>query len=91
MRKDDRLLLGNWMNMSSLMEMEEKQFDFVLVDYVFAAMEYFSPFVQEKLVDRLKSHVKGYAYFTGQEPYRLHYDPSPIASPYFRGVVGLGW
>lgn len=89
MRTEDELLLGNWMNSSSLLELKNKTFDFILVDYVFAAMEYFSPFAQEQLVDRLKPHVKQYIYFSGQEPYRLHYDPSSIPSPFYNSTQGI--
>lgn len=83
MRIEDQLLLGDWMNSSSLEEVGNQKYDLVLVDYVFAAMEYFSPFTQEKLMQRLKPHIKQYVYLTGQEPYRLHFDPSPISSPFY--------
>jgi len=70
----DSLILGDWMLPGSLTELENRTFDLVLVDYVLAAMEAFSPFYQDLLFKRLKPHVSNKIYVVGQEPYRVPYD-----------------
>jgi len=65
-RPRDRVLVGNWINDSLLYG---EQFDTVLLDYFIGAIEGFSPYWQERMLERLSPLVTGRLYITGVEPY----------------------
>ena len=65
-RRDDRILVGNWTNDSLLYG---ETFDTVLMDYLVGAIEGFSPYWQERVFERLRPHVAGRVYVIGVEPY----------------------
>jgi len=65
-RLRDRVLVGNWVNDSLLFG---ERFDTVLLDYFVGAIEGFSPYWQERMLERLSPLVAGRLYITGVEPY----------------------
>lgn len=65
-RPCDRIIVGNWMDESLL---HEERFDMVLLDYFLGAVEGYSPFWQENMLQRMHPLVAGRLYITGVEPY----------------------
>jgi len=62
----DRLVVGNWMDEELL---AGEQFDTVLMDYFLGAIEGFSPYWQERCLERFRPVVRDRLYLTGVEPY----------------------
>lgn len=72
-RRQDRLLVGNWVNDSML---TGETFDTVLVDYLVGAVEGFAPYWQDRVFERLRPLVAdgGRLYIIGLEPY-VQFEP----------------
>ncbi len=66
LRHQDRIVCGNWVDPDFL---EGEQFDTVLVDYLVGAVDRFAPYFQRRLLERLKTLVRGRLYLVGLEPY----------------------
>eukprot|EP01119_Soliformovum_irregulare_P026069 TRINITY_DN981_c0_g1_i8.p2 TRINITY_DN981_c0_g1~~TRINITY_DN981_c0_g1_i8.p2 ORF type:complete len:294 (-),score=25.83 TRINITY_DN981_c0_g1_i8:184-1065(-) len=66
-RDQDEIVVGNWKNNKF---MKDQQFDVVLADYLVGSIDAFAPYFQDKIFERLRSHVKqdGRLYVTGAEP-----------------------
>ncbi len=75
MRPDDRVACGRWSDPALL---HGEVFDVVLVDYLIGAIDYFEPYTQDLLLERLRRHVGSRVHVVGLEPYRED-DPSPAA------------
>ena len=76
LRRDDRLLIGNWMDPELL---KGETFDVVLADYLLGAVEGFGPYFQNSLFKRLRPMVGGVLYVTGLDPYIVGDAPTPAA------------
>lgn len=66
----DKVLVGNW-NDESFCESLEKDYDTILADYLFGAIDGFSPYTQDLVIDRLRAHLKpgtGRMYVIGLGP-----------------------
>lgn len=74
-RPADRLLVGNWMDPALL---AGERFDTVLMDYFIGAIEGFSPYWQEQVLQRFRPLVGRRLYITGLDPY-VPYTPDTEA------------
>ena len=74
-RQVDRLLVGNWMDPALL---AGERYDTVLMDYFIGAIEGFSPYWQEQVVQRLRPLIGNRLYITGLDPY-VPYTPDTEA------------
>lgn len=83
LRRQDRLLVGNWTDASLL---RGERFETVLADYLLGAAEAFSPGFQEALFARLRPHVAGRLYVVGLDPYVT----GAALTPAHRTVAGIG-
>lgn len=70
-RPTDQLIHGDWTDPSLL---EGEEFDVVLVDYLIGAIDAFTPFFQDQILERLRPHTKGRLYLIGLEPFPLEAD-----------------
>lgn len=77
LRVCDSLIVGNWMDEDGLCS-TIGQFDTILADYLIGAVDGFSPFEQDRIVDRLKGCLKpnGRLYIIGMNPIP-DYAPAP--------------
>lgn len=75
MRPEDRVHCGNWTDHAFL---HGEVFDVVLADYLVGAVDYFAPYYQDILIERLRPHVSSRLYVVGLEPY-AHNGDSPGA------------
>lgn len=75
MRRQDRLLLGNWMDPALL---AGERYDTVLADYLLGAIDGFAPYWQERIFARLRPLVGRRLYVIGLEPY-VPYFPDDAA------------
>lgn len=66
MRRDDRVEEGNWTDPAFLYG---EVYDVVLADYLLGAVDGFSPYFQDRLLERLRRHVGSRLYLVGLEPY----------------------
>lgn len=82
-RDCDRVIVGNWMDDSLL---SGERFDTVLLDYFLGAVEGYSPYWQESMLERIHSLVAGRLYITGLEPYV----PFPATTAAGRLVRSIG-
>lgn len=73
MRPNDRIILGDWEDPALL---EGEQFDVVLMDYLVGAMDAFTPYAQDRIVQRIRKHVHHRLYLIGLEPLPES-DPDP--------------
>lgn len=67
LRKGDEIVSGNWTDHAFL---HDQVFDVVLADYLIGAVDFFAPYYQDVLLERLKAHVGARLYVVGLEPYR---------------------
>jgi len=66
----DKVLVGNW-NDESFCGTLDRDYDTILADYLFGAVDGFSPYTQDLVVDRLRAHLKpgtGRMYVIGLGP-----------------------
>lgn len=82
-RSGDRVVVGNWMDERLL---QEERFDTVLLDYFLGAVEGFSPYWQDSMLERMHPLVAGRLYITGVEPYV----PIPTRSEAGKVVRAIG-
>lgn len=75
LRKQDRLLVGNWMDPDLL---AGETYDTVLADYLIGAIEGFAPYWQDRIFTRLRPLVARRLYVIGLEPY-VPYFPTDAA------------
>jgi hypothetical protein len=68
LREQDRVIVANWMSDDLLYG---ECFDTVLLDYFIGAIEGFAPYWQERVLQRVRPHVKHRLYIVGTEPYVL--------------------
>ena len=66
-RRGDEIVSGNWTDHAFL---HGQVFDVVLADYLIGAVDFFAPYYQDVLLERLKPHVEARLYVVGLEPYR---------------------
>lgn len=81
LRSQDRLVLGDWQDESLL---GQEAFDVVLLDYLIGAIDAFTPFFQDRILQRLARHVKDRLYVVGLEPF-----PSNSLDPAAQGLIDL--
>ncbi len=81
MRPEDRLLLGSWTDPRFL---DGEVFDTILADYLLAAVDCYSPYFQERLFGRLRTHAGGRLFVVGIEPY-----PEPAAAAGGRMILEI--
>lgn len=64
----DELLVGNWMDENFVNNLGK--FDTILADYLIGAVDGFSPYEQDTIMDKLKEHLtpEGRLYFVGMQP-----------------------
>lgn len=67
-RQNDKLLVGNWMDDAFCKDLGT--FDTILADYLIGAVDGFSPYEQDTIINKLKEHLnpKGRLYFIGMNP-----------------------
>lgn len=67
-REQDQLVVGNWMDDAFIADLG--QFDTILADYLIGAVDGFSPYEQDTIINRLKKHLlpNGRMYFVGMSP-----------------------
>ncbi len=80
-RPQDRLVLGDWQDESLL---GEETFDVVLLDYLIGAIDAFTPFFQDRIIQRLARHAKSRLYIVGLEPFPAH-----ASDPAAQGLIDL--
>jgi len=68
MRPCDKLVVGNWMDETFCKSLGK--YDTILADYLIGAVDGFSPYYQDVIIDKLKSHLNpgGRLYVIGMNP-----------------------
>jgi hypothetical protein len=72
MRPSDQLAVGNWMDESFTRTLGK--YDTILADYLIGAVDGFSPYAQDIILDKLKDHLNpnGRLYIIGMNPIPDH-------------------
>jgi hypothetical protein len=72
MRPTDQLLVGNWMDEAFTKNLGK--FDTILADYLIGAVDGFSPYQQDVILDKLKDHLNpnGRLFIIGMNPIPDH-------------------
>lgn len=65
MRHTDAIILGDWQDPTLL---KDQQFDVVILDYLIGAIDAFTPYFQDQIVQRLAVHCTDRLYIIGLEP-----------------------
>lgn len=71
----DRILVGNWMDASFCDSLGK--YDTILADYLIGAVDGFSPYTQDIIIEKLKAHLNddGRLFVVGMNPIPDHADP----------------